>query len=393
MPHIAVAGAGIGGLAAALSLAEAGCEVSVFERAPALAEVGAGLQLSPNATAVLRRFGLLDAVARDAVALSAVRIGRGRDGAVLARLPLGDAAARFGSPFLVTLRADLHRALLEAVRARPGIRLETGMSLAGWHAADDGLSLGFEAPGGPNTPFAGLVGADGLRSAVRRQLYPGEAAPVGRRTAWRATIPAADVPDRFRDPCSNLWLGARAHLVHYPVAGGRLVNVVAAVDDTRRAAMPDDLWSKPGDPAALAARFEDWAAPLRELLAAAPTWTTWPILDRPPLARWSRGPVTLLGDAAHPMLPFLAQGAAQALEDAEALGDAMTHRGGDPAAAFGHYDSARRRRAARVQVESRRQAFVYHLSGAAALLRDLVLARTPDRKLLERYAWLYAARL
>ena len=391
MRRVAVAGAGIGGLAAALCLARAGCSVCLFDRSPLLAEAGAGLQLSPNASSVLRRLGVLDAVAPDAVAIAMVRIGRGRDACVLARLPLGPAAeARYGAPFLVTLRADLHRVLLDAVRATPDIRLETGRSLAGWSAEGAGVQLAFT--GDAAMSVDGLVGADGLHSVVRRQLHPSETAASARRTAWRALIAADDLPESFRQTCSNLWLGSKAHLVHYPVAGGRLVNVVAVIDEAREDPALRGLWSCPGDPAEIRRRFAGWAPQLRQLIAASPQWSTWPLADRPALARWSDGPVTLLGDAAHPMLPFLAQGAAQALEDAAALGDAVAQRGEDLPAAFRRYDRTRRDRTARVQAESRRQAAIYHLGGPAAALRDAVLSHMPQRRLQARYDWLYGHR-
>ena len=391
MPHVAIVGAGIGGLAAALSLARAGCRITVFEKVAALAEVGAGLQLSPNAAAVLRRLDVLDAVERQAVRLSAVRIGRGRDGAVLARLPLGQVAEeRFGAPFLVTRRADLHDALLGAAAAHRDVLIETGHAVSGWSQA--GAAIRIELGSSRSVTVDGVVGADGLHSVVRGQLHPTDRAAYGRRTAWRATVEAAALPGPFSEPCSNLWLGPKAHLVHYPVAAGRLVNIVAALDEPEENAALRGSWSSPGDPAEIAARFAAWAGPLRDLIAAAPTWRVWPLADRMPIDRWSCGPVTLLGDAAHPMLPFLAQGAAQALEDAEAIGEAVRRHGQDLARAFEDYEARRRARTARVQAQSRRQAGLYHLGGPAAAVRDFVLARTPGRRLLDRYNWLYAFR-
>jgi salicylate hydroxylase len=393
MPHVAVAGAGIGGLAAALALARAGCRVSIVERAPALLEIGAGLQLSPNATAALRRLGVLDRVERTAVALEALEIRRGRDGATLARMDLGAGTLRrFGAPFLVTLRADLQRALQEAVAEADGIVLRTGAALTGWTSGTYGVDL--QVAGEAPTPLVadGLIGADGLRSTVRRQLWGDTAPEPARRSAWRATIDAEAVPAMFRMPRSQLWLGAGAHLVHYPVAAGRLINVVAALDGP----MPLDErlnapWSRPGDPAEIVRRFAGWTAPVRALVAAAPAWGQWPLVDRPALPRWSKGAVTLVGDAAHPMLPFLAQGAAQALEDAVALADAVAASRDDLPAAFAAYDEARRPRATRVQRESRRQGLVYHLPWPASLARDLVLRSTPSARLLGRYAWLYGS--
>ncbi len=388
-----IAGAGIGGLAAALQAAAAGRAVTVLDRAAEGSEAGAGVQLSPNACRVLGRMGLLDVVHAAAVRSEAVRIRRGRNGAAVARIPLGDAAERrFGAPFLLIHRGDLHRILLDAARRTPAVTLAHAQAVEGFSddAGDVAVTVGTAE--GPRTVRAsGLVGADGLRSRVRAALFPAEGEPVfSGRTAWRALVPADRAPAFGREPCSNLWLGRNAHLVHYPVRGGALVNVVAIVDDGWRGAGAADLWAVPGDPTALAARFGAWCADARALVAAAPGWRVWPLFDRPPLRAWSRGRVTLLGDAAHPMLPFLAQGAAQAIEDAAALGAAVAGAGGIERA-FAAYAAARRDRTARVQRESRRQGTVYHLGAPASLARDLVMRGLGPAGMLGRYDWLYGA--
>ena len=393
MLHFAIAGAGIGGLACAVALEQAGCRVTVFEKSPHATETGAGLQLSSNATAALRRLGLLERVREDAVMPLALAIGRGRDAKILTRLPLGPKAEeRFGAPFLVTMRADLYRALREAVERTPRITLRMGTGLSGWQTSRDGATLHLSGTDPAPVTVDALVGADGLHSLVRETLGFGriDDATDSRRTAWRATIDSAQAPSGFCAPQTNLWLGPGAHLVHYPVSGGRLVNVIAAVDEPRRSRFDASFWSTPGDPAEIAKRFAAWCAPIRQLIASAPAWRKWPLLDRPPLRRWSHGSVTLLGDAAHPMLPFLAQGAAQAVEDAVSLADAVSAHGTDPAAAFLAYEAARRPRTARIQAESRRQAIVYHLRAPASVLRDTVLRVTPAQRLLGRYDWLYA---
>ena len=390
MPRIGVVGAGIGGVAVALSLAKAGCEVRLFERAASLGEAGAGVQLSSNAVLVLRRLGVLEAVERTAVTVTGLTIGRGRDAAVLARLPLGRAEERYGSPFLVTLRSDLHRALLDAVESNRSITLETGREISGWTTAHERLVLAFATGPADDVALDGLVGADGLHSRVRHRMNPSDRAISSGRTAWRSLIDTAALPALFAEPCSNIWMGSAAHLVHYPVAAGGRVNVVAALDDPSGSEPPRGLWSSPGDPREIRRHFARWAPPLRTLIEAAPSWTRWPLADRAPLPSWSAGPVTLLGDAAHPMLPFLAQGAAQALEDAAVLGDAVAGSRGDIASAFRRYEAARKPRTDRVQAASRRQRLIYHLSGPAAWARDLVLSTTPSERLLARYDWLYS---
>lgn len=375
-------------------VAQAGAAVTVLDRAAAFGEAGAGVQLSPNACRVLDRMGLLAAARAAAVRPEEVRIRRGRDGAAIARLPLGDGAeTRFGAPFLLIHRGDLHRILLDAVQERRGVALAHGHAVGGFSQDADGVAVTVEtAEGSRIVRASGLIGADGLRSRVRADLHPDEGEPVfSGRSAWRALVPADRIPAFGRELCSNLWLGRKAHLVHYPVRRGELVNVVAIVDDDWRGAGTPDLWAVPGDPARLTTRFAGWCPEARALIATAEDWRVWPLFDRPPMKAWSRGRVTLLGDAAHPMLPFLAQGAAQAIEDAAALGTAVANAGGGTERAFAAYEAARRDRAARVQRESRRQGTVYHLGVPASLARDLVMRRLGPARMLGRYDWLYRA--
>jgi salicylate hydroxylase len=390
-PRVVIAGAGIGGLTAALALSQAGCGVHVLERAGALTEVGAGLQLSPNATRVLRRLGVLDIIRLCACAPEALRIRRGRDGHLLALAPLGDSAARrWGAPTLLAHRADVQSALLGAVMSRPAIMLTLGAPVTGYRETADGVRVAVQAAGADDLEGDLLVGADGLHSLVRAALRGPDRAVSSGRSAWRAMIDARALPSHLQRPETNLWLGHRAHLVHYPLRGGTLINVVAIADGE----IPDmdgraELWNAPGSAAVLAGHFGAWCAEARQLIAAGADWRVWPLADRAPLRSWSSGRVTLVGDAAHPMLPFLAQGAAQAIEDAAALADAVAECGTDIAAALRAYEGRRVARATRVQRESRRQARVYHLSGAMALARDAVMRGLGPTALLRRYDWLY----
>lgn len=390
MPRIAIAGAGIGGLSASLALADAGCDVSVYERAEALPTAGAGVQLSPNACRVLAGIGVLDALRPSAVAPAEVLVRRARDGAALARIPLGAAAeARHGAPFLVTSRVDLQSALASRAGRHPRIALGFGRDVVDATPHGGGVALRFGGSGAPDAEADGLVAADGIRSAMRRRVAgegPDDARASG-RSAWRSLVADADA-DALA-PRSNLWLGRRAHLVHYPVDGGRTVNVVAVVDEPLEAGSAG-FWSVPGERRDIELRFADWAAPARRLIGAAPEWRRWPLFDRPPLPRWSRGPMTLLGDAAHPMLPFLAQGAAQAIEDAAVLARCVAASPRDLSAAFAAYGRLRGPRTSRVQAESRRQGTVYHLGPPASTLRDVVLARLGPDRLAARYDWLYS---
>ena len=389
-PHAVIAGAGIGGLCAALCLARAGWRASLYEKAKVLEETGAGLQLSPNASSVLRRLGVLERLAPFALRPDAIRIRRALDGATLALMPLGGAEARWGAPYLVVHRADLQRALLDAIAHEEGIALQTGAAVAGFASGQEGVAVDI-AQGAVRLKVAGdcLIGADGLRSFVRQRLHTGRLKFSG-RTAWRATVDAALVPAAMRRNETTLWLGRKAHLVHYPLRGGTTVNVVAIVDEDFRPG-GEEFWSSPGEPGILEARFSRWDASARDLLRAAPGWRKWPLADRPPIASLVSGRVALAGDAAHPMLPFLAQGAAQTIEDADVLG-AVLARGKSIEVQLLTYQEARQTRAARVQKESRKQAAIYHLGGPAAFIRDTAMRALGAEKMLARYDWLYDSR-
>ncbi|WP_341988975.1 FAD-dependent monooxygenase [Azorhizobium sp. AG788] len=395
-----IVGAGIGGLAGAIALRRAGLDVRLMEQASELAEVGAGLQLSPNATRILRDLGLLDALRAVAVAPRALEVRDGRSFTLLAHCDYAPAEARLGAPFLVVHRADLQRLLADAALAAGcttllGARLESiealpnGMravarqdapALATMAAARRERRDLSEADRLVTATADILVGADGVRSVVREHLGVSAQPMFARRVAYRATIPVrADTP-----PDVRLFLGPDAHLVTYPVKAGAAVNIVAIVRQDR----PVARWSEVGEASAVHTAFSAWAPEVRALLRDAPEFLCWGLYDMAPLPRWGRGRATLLGDAAHAMLPFLAQGAAQAIEDAAALAAALA-RPGPPEAALRAYEAARQPRTARIQRGARGNAGVYHLKGPARMARDVVLRATGAR-LLSRYDWIYA---
>jgi len=393
MPRALIAGAGIGGLTAALALSRAGFDVAVFERAPALEEFGAGLQLTPNATRILAELGMLDAVGALATRPRSLRILRGRDDRELAAPNLTDSGLRWGAPYLVIHRADLQRILADAASARANVCLRLGTELTGLDEQAGGITAELRREGiSLREVGAFLVGADGLRSNVREGLGFGgaKAALFSGRVAFRATVAAKDLPARWAAPEVTLRLGGDAHLVHYPLRGATIVNLVAVIESGRNLETGDHPWDGAGDRSALQRAFAGWSRETRAVIDAARGWRSWPLFHRPPIASFARGHVALLGDAAHPMVPFLAQGAAQAIEDAAAL----ARRVGETEnveAALAAYSRDRVARAARVQREALAQARIYHMSGPLAFARDLTMRAMGPERLLERYDWLYAA--
>ena len=386
---VIVAGAGIGGLTAALALAQRGFEVMLLEAAPRLEEIGAGLQLSPNAARVLVALGIERRLEPHVVSPEHLAVRSARSGRLLAQAPLGASVARrYGAPYWVIHRGDLQAALCEAVAATPGIALKLGTRVEGFAARDHGVVVS-ASPGSQTLEAQGLalVAADGLWSILRQRLGHRAAPRAAGQTAWRALVPAEAAPQSFVAPAVNLWLGHDAHLVHYPVKAGSMINVVAIVDDDWR----EPGWNTPGARRELLERFaaEHWHQSARELLAASERWQKWALFDCAPLAAWGQGPVTLIGDAAHPMLPYLAQGAAMAIEDAAVLAACLARNPDDASAALRRYEASRLPRTARVQGDARHNGTVYHMRGGAAVLRSLALMAMGGDRLISRYDWLY----
>jgi salicylate hydroxylase len=387
---IVIAGAGIGGLTAALALARAGFRTVVLEQARRLEETGAGIQLSPNAVHVLADLGLARQLASRVVAPEAIRILRARSGRELARVPLGASAqARYGAPYWVIHRADLQAVLIEAVDQNPNIALRLGARVDDFALHSNGVTVQARVDHVTIDELGiALIAADGVWSDLRGRFSDTAAPRFARRTAWRAVVPALRVPAEFRAPTTHLWLGAKAHLVHYPVNAGRNINIVAIIEDEWH----EPGWSAVGRRDELLARFAKWAAPARDLLALPDQWLKWALFDRASPPRPGHGPFTLLGDAAHPVLPFLAQGGALAIEDAAVLAARLADNPDDPAAGLRAYEKQRRARTTRVQRAARAVGRSYHLRGPAALVRNTALAVMGGGSLLGRYDWLYGWR-
>lgn len=398
IPHALIAGAGIGGLTASLTLARLGWRVSLFEKADILEEAGAGLQISPNASAILQGLGLNAPLQAMSFAPATIRLRRASDGSTLTALPVSGAEKRWGAPYLLIHRADLQKLLLDAVLRHPNITLRLGCQATGFSQEPKNVLLTVrQGSRTPDYPGDCLIGADGLRSLIRQQLVGGNLDKLrfSGKTAWRSLIPAERLPLSLRTPETHLWLGPRAHLVHYPLRKSSVINAVAIIDDSSGAELDQNQWAHPADPKFLSKSFASWDSDAKKIINAALVWTKWPLFERNRLLSWTSGRVTLLGDAAHPMLPFLAQGAAQAIEDAFALGQAL----GRPAnletmeARLKIYEKKRLARSAKVEIAASKQAEVYHLSGLPALARDLTLKVLGPNRLLANYDWLYQSRL
>jgi len=384
---ILIAGAGIGGLTAALTLSRIGYRVLITEQASALSDVGAGIQLSPNATHVLQALGVTDRLATTAVVPAGLSIRSARSGAEIAYMPMGPAFAfRYGAPYWMLHRGDLQAALAQAVSEDPDIELKLGARIEDFAVHAHGVTAQLRDARGVTEERAPiLIGADGLWSTIRTRLGDPSKPVFRERTAWRALIPASAVPEEFRQPVTRLWLGGNAHLVHYPVRAGSLINVVAIVRDRWKA----PGWSAPGSREELLRRFTRWPKAARALVEIPESWLKWALFDREEPGFRGHGPVTLIGDASHPMLPFLAQGAAMAIEDAAVLARCLASPSTDPELALRRYEAIRHARVKRVQQEARANSRTYHMAGFAALARNMTMRLMGGERLRARYDWLY----
>lgn len=388
MPSIGVVGGGIGGLTAALACREAGLDdVTVYEQVTEPEALGAGIQLSPNATRVLIALGLRGGLAQVVFQPEAVHLRTWRTGYLVASRPLGAISeARYGAPYWHVHRGDLHALLSAAARER-GIRVRTGSRC---------VSVGEDAQGPYLELDSGtarhdvIVGADGIHSVVRSMLFQAGTPRFTGHVAWRGMVPAAKLPADFVLPAATVWLGPGRHFVHYYVRGGELINFVGVVETAR---WTEESWSRPGEKAALAQDFAGWNPVVAALIEAADEVFQWALYDHEPLAHWTRGGITLLGDACHPMLPYLAQGAAMAIEDAWVLSRMLERWEDQPAGGLIEYERYRRPRTTRVQRASQQQGQDFHLAdGWPALRRNFVLAmgsRLLPEMAMARYDWLH----
>ncbi len=378
MNHALVVGAGVGGLTASLCLAEAGWKVSLFERAASIEGIGAGLQISPNASRVLIRLGLGEVLQNVAFLPKSIEMRDGMTSALLSRTPLDD---RWGAPYWHIHRGDLVEALLASVTAHPDIQLHTGIEAIGVEETGETLKLRTA-----NADYVGdvLIGADGIHSVIRRSLFGEQSPRFTGNVAYRGLVSASHLEAGAVDPVAMARLGPGAHFVHYYVRGGELVNCVAVVE---QAGWENESWVEPASIESLRAAFDGWDEPVPSLIDAMVPSSVfrWALYDRKPMPIWRLGRATLLGDACHATLPFMAQGAAMAIEDAAVLARCVSP--GDVDEGLERYGALRRPRTAFVQNASRRNATVYHLSGLPAKARNLVLPYAGERTMEKLYGF------
>ena len=391
MRRVIIAGGGIGGLTTALCLAKYDWSVLVLEQARTFTTAGAGIQLSPNCSRVLHELGLAQALQAQAFLPEGTQFRHWRTGRVITESTLGaEIAERYGAPYYHMHRGDLLEVLLDAAQKHPSIELRTGSAVSDFIQLDDG-SVQVQVDGRLESA-AGLVGADGIHSQVRQSLWGEQAATFTGNIAWRMLVPTAKLPQGMVRPMSTVWWGPGKHFVHYYVRGGDYVNCVCVVE---KAGWQVESWTEVGELSELRQDFAGWHPSVLTLIDKADPAELykWALFDRPPMPQWGKGCITLLGDACHPTLPFMAQGAAMAIEDAAVLAACLS-QDQSVARAVRRYEDLRRQRTAGIQLGSRRNARVFHLSGIAAWLRNRAagLARRNSMDALFRYDPLTAVR-
>ena len=380
---VLVAGGGIGGLAAALALVRQGFNVKVLEQAPEMGEIGAGIQLGPNAFHAFDALGIGEKARARAVYTDEMVMHDAVDGALVGRIPTGAAfIQRFGNPYAVIHRADVHKSLLEG--ATETGRVEFLTSTRAVRIEQDASSVTLFDQNGVAHRGVALVGADGVKSVVREQ-FVGDPARVTGHVVYRAVVDKKDFPLELQWNAAAIWVGPNCHLVHYPLRGGEQYNVVVTFHSRQT-----EVWGvTDGSKEEVQSYFDGICPKARQLIDLPKTWKRWATADREPIGQWSYGRVTLLGDAAHPTTQYMAQGACMAMEDGVTLGESLRVNDNDWSKAFDLYQRSRVARTARIVLSSREMGRIYHAKGVERLVRnDLWKGRTPER-FYDAMEWLY----
>ncbi|MFN9764030.1 MAG: 3-hydroxybenzoate 6-monooxygenase [Pseudomonadota bacterium] len=382
-PPVLVAGGGIGGLAAALALVRRGFDVDVLEQAPEIGEIGAGIQLGPNAFAAFDALGVGERARARAVYTEAMVMHDAVDESLVGRIPTGEAfRTRFGNPYAVIHRADVHLSLLEGAQQTGRVRFLTSTRVERVEQDAAGVTV-LDQRGLAHRGVA-LVGADGVKSVVRQQ-FVGDPARVTGHVVYRAVVDRKDFPADLQWNAASLWAGPNCHLVHYPLRGGEQYNVVVTFHSREQ----EEWGVREGSKEEVQSYFQGICPKARQLIDLPRSWKRWATADRDPIDCWTHGPVTLLGDAAHPTTQYLAQGACMAMEDAVTLGEALRVHGNDWPCALEHYQRSRVPRTARIVLSSREMGRLYHAKGVERLVRnELWKSRSPER-FYDAVEWLY----
>lgn len=382
---IIIAGGGIGGLAAAVALARRGFQVTVLERAPRYQEIGAGIQLGPNAFHALDHLDLGDAARTAAVFIDQLRLMDAISAEEITSIDLTNYFRwRFGNPYAVVHRGDLHGIFLRACEAHPAITLRTDCDVVGYD--QDGETVSARLKSGERVKGGLLIGADGLRSRIRQQAVNDGPPRIAGHTTYRSVIPTEQMPEELRWNAATLWAGAKCHLVHYPLSGWKVFNLAITCHNDPTEAFA----AKPVTHEEVLEGFRDVHPRAKAIIHHGRDWKAWVTCDRDPIERWVDGRVVLLGDAAHPMLQYLAQGACMALEDAVWLAELLGDMPDDVERALAKYRDVRLMRTARVQLQARELGtHVYHPAGVHALLRNQLIRDTSLEQFCDRLAWLY----
>jgi len=383
--HFLIAGGGIGGLSAALALARAGQRVTVLEKAAALGEIGAGIQLGPNAFHAFDYLGVGEAARAIAVYVDKLRLMDAATGEDITSIDLGDGfRKRFGNPYAVVHRGDLHGVLLSACSAHPQIELRVKSQVLDYE--QDGSSVTVRLASGERVTGSALIGADGLWSAVRKQVVGDGAPRVSGHSTYRSVIPTEQMPEDLRWNAATLWAGPKCHIVHYPLSGWKVFNLVVTYHNDA----PEPVAGKSVPMDEVMRGFEHIHERAQQIIRHGNDWKLWVLCDREPVSNWIDGRVTLLGDAAHPTLQYMAQGACMAMEDGVCLGQMMINFPDNIEKALAAYQSRRVLRTARVQLQSRAIGeHIYHADGVHAQLRNTIMRAKTSADWYESLAWLY----
>ena len=384
---VLIAGGGIGGLSAALGLARKGFGVVVLEKSPKLGEIGAGIQIGPNAFHAFDYLGVGDEARAQAVYIDMLRLMDAMSGEEIIHIPLDEPfRKRFGNPYAVVHRADLHGVLLNACVASELIDLRVNSEVLGYE--QDGATVTVDVASGEHVTGCALIGADGLRSSIRQRLV-GDGEPiVSGHSTYRSVIPTEAMPEDLRWNAATLWAGPKCHIVHYPLSGWKVFNLVVTYHNDA----PEPVAGQPVPIEEVRKGFEHIAERARNIIEHGTDWRLWVLCDREPVDNWVDGRVALLGDAAHPMMQYYAQGACMAMEDAVCLSHMMEHCAGDVEAALVGYRDQRVVRTGRVQIGSRAIGeYVYHPAGVHAAVRNEIMRSLSTEDYYDRLEWLYGS--